>query len=214
MRALIATLLLLCSTLGQASGLGPANTGFGQVSGPEFLPVEEAYVLAAESGEPDGLRLYWQIADGYYLYQHAFKFSLVDSAGDVATTPAFPPAIERSDEFFGEVRVYYNSVDINLATDRPVGDGARLSVTSQGFADAGLCYPPRTQHFEYDSASGALTEVAGPARRAQPEAAAGKATSGSLPSLFLHLCIYFCLFYRLYMYVCMAVCACVFYLYL
>ena len=103
MRALLATLLLLCCTPGQAQTLETGNTSFGAISGPEFLPVEEAYVLAVEQTDDSHLRLYWQIEDSYYLYQHAFKFALEDSQGKLDTGVEFPQALERTDEYFGDV---------------------------------------------------------------------------------------------------------------
>ncbi|MBN7799103.1 protein-disulfide reductase DsbD family protein [Parahaliea mediterranea] len=158
MRLILAGLLLLASCLSHAQfGGSTANQPFAASSGPEFLPVEEAYQIEVVPQE-GGLRLYWQIAPSYYLYQHQFKFSLRDAAGAVAATPDFPPAIERSDEFFGDTRVYYDSADIDLATARQQGP-ATLTVTSQGCADAGLCYPPRTQTFAVDFDSGTATEV-------------------------------------------------------
>ena len=39
----------------------------------EFLPVREAYQLDGAVTREGQLRLYWRIAEGYYLYQHAFK---------------------------------------------------------------------------------------------------------------------------------------------
>ena len=185
MRALFATLLLLCSTLGQAQVLGTGNTSFGTVSGPEFLPVEEAYVLAVERSDENRLRLYWQIADSYYLYQHAFKFTLEDSQGKVGTEVEFPPALERTDEYFGDVRVYYTSADITLAPDRRLNGTARLSVKSQGCADAGLCYPPRTQHFELGGNDGAVREATSPLRRAAVEQPGTPPAGGSLPYMML-----------------------------
>ncbi len=168
MRLVLASLLLLASSLSfaQFGNDGPAaGASFGaSTSGPEFLPVEEAYPLAIEV-VPEGLRLYWQIADNYYLYQHRFSFHLEDADGEVPLTADFPPAIERTDEFFGDTRVYYNSADISLATERKDGR-AQLTVTSQGCADAGLCYPPRTQVFAVDFASGAIDEQAPPSRAA------------------------------------------------
>lgn len=158
MRLILAGLLLLASSLSHAQfGGGTTSQPFTASGGPEFLPVEEAYQIEVEPQE-GGLRLYWQIAQGYYLYQHQFKFSLRDASGEVAATPDFPPAIERSDEFFGDTRVYYDSADINLATARQRGQ-ATLTLTSQGCADAGLCYPPRTQVFAVDFDSRTATEV-------------------------------------------------------
>lgn len=119
----------------------------------EFLPVEEAYQLEVETVSPQELRLYWQIADDYYLYQHRFKATLEDEQGDVDVDWVFSPGIDKTDEFFGEVTVYYGSADLRLVAQRPFGK-ARLSVTSQGCADAGLCYPPYTEQRIIDPETG------------------------------------------------------------
>lgn len=185
MRALIATILILVSTLGQAQVLGGGQAGFGTTTGPQFLPVEEAYILAVERSGDTRLRLYWQIADSYYLYQHAFSFSVEDDQGAIAAGPEFPSALERSDEYFGDVRVYYTSADIALALDRAPTGTVRLQVTSQGCADAGLCYPPRTQHFAVDMDNGVITESAPPARRPAMQTAPPPATASSLPYMLL-----------------------------
>ena len=42
---------------------------------PEFLAVEDAYQLDVQANQTE-LLLSWQIADGYYLYNHRFKFTL------------------------------------------------------------------------------------------------------------------------------------------
>ena len=177
MRIMLAGLLLLLSALGQAQDFGasdkagfgaseqasfgaPGKAGFSATdSAPDFLPVEEAYRLEIEVREQQGLRLYWQIADTYYLYQHRFAFSLRDAAGqEVALDVQLPTALQRSDEYFGEVQVYYQQADVQLRAQQPLRRGT-LSVGSQGCADAGLCYPPRQQLFSVDFDSGTVTPL-------------------------------------------------------
>lgn len=158
MRAMLAGFLLLVSglALAQPSGL-PAASPFGAAAtGPQFLPVDEAYQLEVEVREDNSLRVYWQITDTYYLYQHRFSFVLEDASGEIPLELELPPALEREDEFFGEVRVYYDNADIALVPQR-VPTLATLTVGSQGCADAGLCYPPQTQQLTIDFSSGAVT---------------------------------------------------------
>jgi thiol:disulfide interchange protein DsbD len=152
-------------------GGSATNSPFGASSlqGPDFLPVEEAYQLAIDV-TPDTLRLYWQIADGYYLYQHAFDVTLRSGDDSVPHRVDLPPGEDRTDEFFGDVTVYYLDADVRVELEERV-DSAQLTVTSQGCADAGLCYPPRTQRFEIDFGAGTATELAPPAR--SPAASAG-----------------------------------------
>ena len=143
--------LLLClPLLTQGQGLG------GLVAQSDtFLPVEEAYQLEVEVVSEQEIRLYWQIEDAYYLYQHRFKAKLQDEQGVINTTFEFSPALDKNDEFFGDVSVYYSYADIRLLAETGFSE-ARLSITSQGCADAGLCYPPHTEHFIVNGQTGAV----------------------------------------------------------
>ncbi len=152
-RTLTGLLLWIVSAVAMAQGgLG----GLAQQSN-DFLPVDEAYKLEVEVVDDQRVRLYWQITDNYYLYQHRFKATLEDANGTVATTFEFAPALQKTDEFFGEVQVYYNAADLALVAERPFGR-ARLAVTSQGCADAGLCYPPNTKVFTINGDTGSVVE--------------------------------------------------------
>ncbi len=171
MRALLVNLLLLVSSFSYAQGFGDLQrTQLGAGTNPEFLPVEEAYQLEVEIPDSRQVRLYWQIADSYYLYQHRFAFTLRDAMGLAESVDVeLPPALQRNDEYFGEVQVYYNSADVLLHTPpHPQGSSQRatLEVTSQGCADAGLCYPPHKQYFELDFSDGTVRSVSSPTRQA------------------------------------------------
>ncbi|MEP1594410.1 MAG: thioredoxin family protein, partial [Halieaceae bacterium] len=105
--------------------------------------------------------------------------------GELTAKVQLPPALERTDEYFGEVRVYYNEADITLIPDRAT-PLAQLSVTSQGCADAGLCYPPRKQVFTLNFAEGTAVESTAnprPAATTSPPAAA--ASIGTLLYMLL-----------------------------
>ena len=155
LRRFVLAFLLLAPLFTQGQGLS------GLVSeSADFLPVDEAYRLEIEVVGPRELRLYWQIEDAYYLYQHRFKVKLEDATGLVATTFEYSPALDKTDEFFGDVRVYYTYADLRLLTDRVFGE-ARLAVTSQGCADAGLCYPPHTEYFVVDASTGEIRSDTG-----------------------------------------------------
>ncbi len=126
----------------------------------EFLRVEEAYKLDV-TVEDQQLRLYWQIAEGYYLYGHRFDFTLQLDGKEIPLKPQMPVGKKKQDEYFGEVEVFYHQVSVSLPL---MGDLASthkeslsqnpltLKVRSQGCADAGLCYPPYKQNFEINLA--------------------------------------------------------------
>lgn len=122
----------------------------------EFLPVREAYRLDGAITPAGDLRLYWQITEGYYLYQHAFKVSATGTGSAEELDVTFPPALAKTDEFFGDVSVYYGEADL-LVTLPDSTDTLTLAVTYQGCADAGLCYPPETDFLLVDAATGSVS---------------------------------------------------------
>ena len=182
MRALLAVvLLLLASSWGhtQSFDKGSAGNALGNAFGEatavaEFLPVEEAYRLEIEIQTDGDIRLYWQIEDKYYLYQHRFNFGLSDEQGDIELAVDFPPALERTDEYFGDVSVYYRDADVMLSPSRGT-DKALLKIVSQGCADAGLCYPPQKEFFEIDfvAATAVAVDPPGPGKTTKVAAASG-----------------------------------------
>jgi thiol:disulfide interchange protein len=139
----------------------PQAGGLLAVAEDEFLPVEEAYQLALEIIDDQQLRLYWQIADNYYLYRKRFSFSLEDEQGAIEVQAQMANGVVREDEYFGISQVYYYFADVILSTDRPVTT-ATLTVGSQGCADAGLCYPPQKQQFSIDFQAGTIAALQKP----------------------------------------------------
>jgi len=187
MRAMLASLLLLISSACFAQAFGAADRSvLGATSGPDFLPVEQAYQLEVEILDERSVRLYWQIAPHYYLYRHRFAFNLEDDQGIIHLDSDMPAGLRHSDDYFGEVEVYYNSADITLTLQRDTRR-ATLSATSQGCADAGLCYPPNKQFYELDFKTGTVTPAMPPEKQAvtqQPPAPQTRA-SGSLLYMLL-----------------------------
>ncbi len=172
-------LLLLVSGPAPASAQG-SLAAFSQ-SQNEFLPVDQAYQLAVEQIDRQTIRLYWQITDGYYLYQHAFKAQLTDEVGLVGGELTLPEGLKKSDEFFGDVEVYYSSADLQFSSERSFGT-AKLAITSQGCADAGLCYPPNTQIFTVENGvvtEGAPKYLSSSAENAPDQMAATKGSDGT-----------------------------------
>ena len=53
-----------------------------------------------------------------------------------------PEGLKKTDEYFGEVNVFYTSLKVALK-NLPFGsDPSKVIVRYQGCADRGLCYPP------------------------------------------------------------------------
>ncbi|MBH3425605.1 protein-disulfide reductase DsbD [Pseudomonas gessardii] len=129
MRHLFIFLLVFFTGLAQAApGSNPFETKT------EFLPVGKAFTFTSERLASGETQLYWQIADGYYLYQQRMKFE------GLAEQPVLPQGEAHSDEFFGEQQVYRQGLEVKL----PAGATGQVKLGWQGCADAGLCYPPQS----------------------------------------------------------------------
>ena len=94
---------------------------------PEFLRVDEAFVLSTEVAADGAILAYWEIADGYYLYRHRFNFQNRVSAEDlnsplVLSAAEIAPGKRKVDEFFGDVEVYYHQAQARI----PVHSGAMV----------------------------------------------------------------------------------------
>ena len=146
----------------------------------EFLPVREAYRLDGAITPGGDLRLYWQITEGYYLYQHAFKVRATGTGSAEELNVTFPPALAKTDEFFGDVSVYYGEADL-LVTLPDSTDSLTLAVTYQGCADAGLCYPPETDYLLVDAATGSVTTTVPGETRSAGQSVSISATSSGPP---------------------------------
>ena len=121
----------------------------------QFLPVDEAYQLTLVADDEQRLLLQWLIAPEYYLYRHAFKTQASDTDGSISTDLMIPDGIAKTDEFFGDVEVYYDALEATVALAKTT-ELTQVKVTYQGCADAGLCYPPETKSFLWHMASGEI----------------------------------------------------------
>ncbi len=121
----------------------------------QFLPVDEAYQLTLVADGDQRLMLQWVIAPEYYLYRHAFKTQASDSEGSITANLVVPDGLSKTDEFFGDVEVYYDALEAMVTLERTT-ELSQIKVTYQGCADAGLCYPPETKSFLWHMASGEI----------------------------------------------------------
>lgn len=154
---LLCAQLLCLSTLPASAFAQGWTTGAASFEDePAFLPVTEAYdpVVTLNKGT---LNINWQIADNYYLYKEKFSTRTLRADQLIEHRADYGEAIIKDDPYFGETPVYYNFANASL----PAFDDTvfLLKLTSQGCADAGLCYPPNDWFFRIDSGSGSITSV-------------------------------------------------------
>jgi thiol:disulfide interchange protein DsbD len=123
----------------------------------DFLDPAVAFKFSAHmEGERTAVVSY-DIAPGYYMYRERFKFT---ASGARLGEPQIPPGKVKYDQTFEKnVETYHGTVTIRI----PVESGAAftLNATSQGCADAGLCYPPQ-EHSARLTASGGAPQASIP----------------------------------------------------
>lgn len=154
-RALLASLFILFLTTLTFSVKAQSPLSAYTQQQTEFLPVDEAYELAVIGDGAQQALLQWFIAPDYYLYRHAFSAKARSASGDIEIGLGIPDGLAKTDEFFGDVEVYYGAVDASLQLIE-TAELVELSITYQGCADAGLCYPPETKFFLWHTSSGEI----------------------------------------------------------
>ncbi|MGH8475324.1 MAG: protein-disulfide reductase DsbD domain-containing protein, partial [Methylococcales bacterium] len=109
----------------------------------EILPPDQAFRLSAQHGPDNAVELHWDIAAGYYLYKNKFQF-LSESASIKTGDAEFPKGKIKSDDYFVDVEIYREAVDVSLPLEiaAQAPETSELTVTYQGCADIGVCYPP------------------------------------------------------------------------
>ncbi|WP_443112791.1 protein-disulfide reductase DsbD [Erwinia sp. SLM-02] len=135
-RILTSFLLLLCTLFSISS----SASLFGQGSNGQFVPVNQAFAFDFSQQE-NQLTLSWQIKPGYYLYRQQIHINVQNATLAPWALPAGKP---HEDEFYGKTEIYPENLTLPF-TIQQAGSGAQLTVTYQGCAAVGFCYPPETR---------------------------------------------------------------------
>ena len=140
-------ILLLCSTsvfAGLFDAPGRSN----------FTPADQAFVFDFQQNQHE-LTLNWNVKEGYYLYRK--QISITPAQAQVGKLQ-LPAGIAHEDEFYGKSEIYRGQLSVPVTVDQ-AAKGATLTVTYQGCADAGLCYPPETKVVPLSEVKAAATLV-------------------------------------------------------
>ncbi len=166
-RWFVAVMLLLSAPLAHA------------LDASDLLEPEQAFKFSARALDGKTVEVRYRIAKGYYLYRERFEFA-VEPITAVLGAPVFPRGEAHTDAFFGRTETYRNEVAITV----PVSAGASritLIATSQGCADAGVCYPPQKQRASLDLAA-AATSTPVPSRGGDVFSSAPSPASSASPT--------------------------------
>jgi thiol:disulfide interchange protein DsbD len=132
----------------------------------DYLPPDVAFKMSATMVDAKTVAVNFAIADGYYLYRERFAFK---ASRATLGAPIVPPGIIKFDETFQkDVETYHKALTITIPVE--ASGPFMLTVTSQGCAEKGLCYPPMETQIELNAGAGS-TYMSSPTGFDKPAAA-------------------------------------------
>ncbi|MDD9889748.1 MAG: protein-disulfide reductase DsbD N-terminal domain-containing protein [Gammaproteobacteria bacterium] len=145
-------LLLACPPAGYTQLERQSISSFTQQTQtqPEPLPLAQAFPFFVSELSPGKYRVTWDLAQGHYLYRHAFQFMLrqTSESDSLEVNYTLPDGIQKTDQFFGQIEAYYNQIAVDLELPTVPGPNAELLIEYQGCAEWGFCYPPQRFPFK------------------------------------------------------------------
>ena len=112
----------------------------------DFLKPDEAFQLTIKKN-PQSIEAAFFIAKDYYLYRNKLK---VEFDHVPQNQILLPTAEIKTDPHFGKTEIYHDTLNASIPYD-PNHPPKEISFTYQGCSQKGLCYPPITKGFKFDS---------------------------------------------------------------
>jgi len=147
MKFLLRLLLLCCAIAGTARAA-------------DLLEAEQAFRFSARLKDAQTIEVRYDIARGYYMYRDNFRFAV---EGAQLGTPKIPAGKKKFDPNFQKTLETHRDAVVILLPVQGASGPITLKSTSQGCADAGVCYPPTTQSATLSLASSAPLSAPKPA---------------------------------------------------
>jgi len=172
-------ILLLCSTsvlAGLFDAPGRSN----------FTPADQAFVFDFQQNQHE-LNLNWQVKEGYYLYRKQIGITPAQAQVGALQLPA---GVAHEDEFYGKSEIYRGQLSVPVAVAQ-ADKGATLTVTYQGCADAGLCYPPETKVIPLSEVKAVAAPAVSPLPSEEKTSAGGELPFSALWALLIGIGIAF-----------------------
>ena len=113
----------------------------------DVLPVDEVFEPIVSAIDGNKVEVAIRALDGYYLYKDKISARVVNSDVAQAGNISLPTGKMKTDEYFGEMEVFYGDVfgELPIARATPDAMTLDLEVMYQGCAEDGICYPPVTK---------------------------------------------------------------------
>lgn len=125
----------------------------------DFLKVDDAFVFNSKV-MPNGLQLNWKIAPEYYLYLERFSFKASYSETIIGPPRYSTTGVAKEDDYFGMVHVIHDSLEVFLPVQLAEGvTEDEITISYQGCAEAGLCYPPKNQNLLFTATNDSTSKI-------------------------------------------------------
>lgn len=124
------------------------------ISANKVLPADTAFKLQAFVESDQSVVLLWDIMPGYYLYRQSISVSSGNDSSETNSgtlTTELPAGSHLTDEFFGDVEVYYDKLLVKIAISSLHADEDRqlhFQLGYQGCAKDLYCYPPQQKDIQ------------------------------------------------------------------
>lgn len=125
------------------------------------MPVDQAFVLSANTFGKDTVVIQWKIAPKHYLYRERIQYKILKPKNAAIGSVLLPLGTLKEDAIFGRYQVFANNVVIPIPIINPDPTNTQLQVSYQGCSEDGYCYPPKTKEITIDFNAG-TTSVSNP----------------------------------------------------
>lgn len=126
------------------------------------LPADQAFTLSTKFFGEDTVVITWHIAPNHYLYKDRISFEVIEPKDASIGTILMPNGQTHENELFDKYETYSNRITIPVPIIDINPEKTLLSVTYQGCAKSGYCYPPTTQVFNISLDHHTITPLAAP----------------------------------------------------
>ncbi|HEY3597328.1 MAG TPA: protein-disulfide reductase DsbD [Paraburkholderia sp.] len=117
----------------------------------DFLDPAVAFKFSATE-QPGEIDVNYKIADGYYMYRERFVFTARNGTSTISDAQLPAGHVKFDQTFQKNVETYRGNLTIRIPVKHAAGP-FDLAVTSQGCADAGICYPPMERVYHVNGAA-------------------------------------------------------------
>ncbi|MFK8052135.1 MAG: protein-disulfide reductase DsbD [Woeseiaceae bacterium] len=134
---------------------------FGGTTTSTSLEPDAAFAPIVTEVSADGLEIGWQIAPDHYLYKTEIQANFAGTDVRIVDVK-LPEGTPKSDEYFGDTEVYYDSVFATFAIARENNEALveTLTLRYQGCEEDGICFNPIERVFEISLPAGEGTDIA------------------------------------------------------